>query len=209
MTSRLKLPLVTWKFSSGYNFCRVKKKKKPALRLLLPATTELGRTPEQPGTYTWGGGRRGCVCCGRGIGLYFPDKQLCVEQDRASVPLVRSVRLRPAMLVTSLSIIKCARCHKLDTKAWVLLCTPLSLPTPPPWLEEPQISGRKSLEGKQKSKQTVPVLIGKKFIHWSALSQALKSSPGCTPLKTSLAVVGCSSRVSRSPACLPPRTLPW
>lgn len=97
LTSRLKLPLVTWKFSSGYNFCRVKKKKKPAPRLLLPPTTELGRTPEQPGTYTWGGGRRVCVC-GRGIGLYFPDKQFSVEQDRASVPLVKFHQTRQRCL---------------------------------------------------------------------------------------------------------------
>lgn len=40
LTSRLKLPLVTWKFSSGYNFCRVKKKKKT--RTALTASSHNG-----------------------------------------------------------------------------------------------------------------------------------------------------------------------
>lgn len=53
------------------------------------------------------------------------------------------------MLVTSLSIIKCTRCHNLDSKAWVLLRSPLSLPTPPLWLEKPKISGRRSRRGKK------------------------------------------------------------
>lgn len=70
LTSRrvlLRLPLVTWKFSWGYNFCRVNLgKTRTAPTLLLP-TTQLGRTPEHPRTYTWGGGRREWV--GVGVGL--------------------------------------------------------------------------------------------------------------------------------------------
>lgn len=99
------------------------------------------------------------------VGLYFPDKQLCVlSRTEQASHLLGSIGLRASPQSPF---------------------SPSHL-TPSPWFKNPQITGRRSLEGEEKSKQTlVPVIFGK-FIHRSALSQAPKTSPGAVPLKTSL-----------------------
>lgn len=188
MTSRrvlLRLPLVTWKFSWGYNFCRMNLgKTRPA-----PShnrTWQDTRTTQNRHLGRWAQG-----ISGEGSWIVLSRQAVPrVKHDRASIPLVRLHRDLPEMLVTS-QYHQARRSHKLDSKAWELLRNPLTPRphlTPSRWFKNSQITGRRSLEGGggRKVKANTCSCHRWKSIQRSALSRTLMSSPGCfLTLKTS------------------------
>lgn len=174
LTSRrvlLRLPLVTWKFSWGYNFCRFNlEKTRPALTASSHNRTwQDTRTTQNRHLGRWAPGTSR-----EGSWIVLSRQAVpCVEQDRASLPLVRLHRDLPEMLVTS-QYHQARRCHKLDSKAWELFRSPLSPRphlTPSRCFKNPQITGRRSLGGGgRKVKANTCSCHRWKFIHRSALS---------------------------------------
>lgn len=178
---------MTWKFSWGYNFCRFNlEKTRPALTASSHNRTwQDTRTTQNRYLRRWAPGTSR-----EGSWIVLSRQAVpCVEQDRASLPLVRLHRDLPEMLVTS-QYHQARRCHKLDSKAWELFRSPLSPRphlTPSRCFKNPQITGRRSLGGRGEKSQSKHLFLSSLEVHpQECFVWTLESSPGCfLPLKTS------------------------